>query len=122
MFRSMRQVELDSSAHRRWKARFPVVAGVLLSVGNPFFLIWWATVGAALVLRSARFGVGGLLAFVSVHWLCDFVWCYFLSALSFKGGRFFGHGFQKVVFVVCGVFLVSFGGKYLFEAVRVFFV
>lgn len=43
--------------------RSPVLAGVVLSLGSPYFLIWWATVGAALVIRSMAFGVVGLLFF-----------------------------------------------------------
>lgn len=96
----------------------PVVSGILLSIGNPYFLVWWATVGAALIMRSVRFGVMGFLAFALAHWLCDFAWDYFLSALSFKGGQFFGRRFQEVIFVACGVLLLFFGGKLILDGVR----
>jgi putative Mn2+ efflux pump MntP len=46
------------------------------------------------------------------------VWLWFLSAMSYKGGQFFGRTFQKVVFAVCGVVLVGFGMKFLVDAVR----
>ena len=114
MFRSIKRLEVGSSS----SSRSPVVAGVLLSLGNPYFLIWWATVGAMLISRSADFGMLGFLAFMLSHWLCDFVWCYFLSVLSFRGGRFFGMGFQKVIFAVCGVFLLYFGGRFIADAVK----
>ncbi|MFP3897193.1 MAG: LysE family transporter [Anaerolineales bacterium] len=91
----------------------PFVAGILLSAGNPYFLVWWVTVGAALILRSLRFGVQGMLAFGAVHWSCDLAWNYFLSALSYKGGQFFGRKFQKGLFVLCGVFLVFFGVRFV---------
>jgi len=117
MFRGMRRAEISSNQY----ARVPVIAGVLLSAGNPYFLIWWITVGATLVSRSIQFGPWGLLAFALSHWLCDLAGCYFLSALSFKGGRFFGKRFQEIVFAVSGVFLVFFGGKYIADAVKVLF-
>lgn len=94
----------------------PLIAGVLLSAGNPYFLLWWATVGVALIMQSTGFGLYGFLVFAIVHWLCDFVWLYFLSALSYKGGRFFGRRFQQVVFGVCGVLLLFFGGMFLVNA------
>jgi threonine/homoserine/homoserine lactone efflux protein len=97
-----------------------VVAGILLSLGNPYFLIWWATVGAALILRSVRFGILGFVTFALAHWLCDFLWSYFLSALSFKGGRFFGQKFQKIVFATSGIFLLFFSGKFILGAVKAF--
>ena len=116
MFRSRKRVKISSNKY----TRFPVVAGVLLSAGNPFFLIWWVTVGAALISRSAQFGIWGLVAFALIHWSCDFTWCYFLSALSFQGGQFFGKKFQEIVFAICGVCLLFFGGKFIADAVRAF--
>ena len=96
----------------------PLVAGILLSLGNPYFLIWWASVGATLILRAVAFGTLGFVVFALLHWLCDFLWSYFLSALSFQGGRFFGRTFQRVVFAVSGVLLVVFGAIYLIDAAR----
>jgi threonine/homoserine/homoserine lactone efflux protein len=112
MLRGLRRAELGSSK----TTRSPVLAGVLLSAGNPYFLIWWITVGAALIGRAGRFGGWGLLAFAGSHWMCDFVWSYLLSTLSFRGGRFFGARFQRAVFLASGVFLVFFGGKYIVDA------
>ena len=116
MLRSLRQglVEDAHSAHT------PLVAGILLSAGNPYFLVWWATVGAALIARSVRFGVGGFLAFALAHWGCDLVWDYALSALSFKGGQVFGARFQRGVFLVCGALLVLFGGRFVVDGALTF--
>jgi len=116
MFRSIKQVEVGLNKY----AYSPVIAGILLSLGNPYFFIWWITVGATFVLRSVSFGKVFFLIFALLHWSCDFFWCYFLSALSFKGGRFFGKRFQKAVFVVCGVVLLLFGGKFMVDAARSF--
>jgi threonine/homoserine/homoserine lactone efflux protein len=117
MLRSIKWAEVGSSTY----VRSPVIAGIFLSAGNPYFLIWWATVGASLILRSVSFGILGFLVFAFLHWLCDFLWCYFLSALSFKGGQFFGKRFQEILFVVCGAFLLFFGGKFIIDAARVLF-
>lgn len=99
----------------------PIVAGIALSAGNPYFLIWWATVGATLIMRSVGFGIIGFTTFAVLHWLCDFVWCYLLSALSFRGGRFFGGVFQRAVFVLCGTLLLFFSGKFIIDAMRMLF-
>jgi len=118
MFRSIAQREITS---RRYPYS-PIIAGVLLSAGNPYFLVWWATIGAALILHSFAFGVLGLTIFMLVHWFCDFVWLYFLSTLSFKGRQFFGKGFQKISFVICGIFLFLLSGKFIFDAVTMIFI
>ncbi len=98
--------------------RGPLAAGILLSLWNPYFLIWWATVGAALIVKAVGFGFIGFLVFALVHWTCDFLWYSFLSAVSFKGGHVFGAVFQRVVLAVCGTFLLFFGWKFLFDAAR----
>jgi len=30
---------------------------------NPYFFVWWATVGAALVVKAAAWGIAGLILF-----------------------------------------------------------
>lgn len=117
MFRSVRQVQVNS----RSNVHSPITAGIFLSLGNPYFLIWWATVGTALILRSGRFGTLAFFIFAFAHWSCDFLWCYFLSTVSFKGRQFLGLRFQKIVFTICGVVLLFFGVKFIRDAAQLFF-
>jgi len=114
MLRSLNEVTIGSSKD----ARSPILIGILLSAGNPYFLVWWATVGATLISNSLNFGWVGFSIFVPIHWLCDLIWLYFLSILSFRGGQFFGKKFQKILFATCGGFILLFGGKFIFDAVK----
>lgn len=98
--------------------RTPFVAGILLSAGNPYFLLWWATVGVALINKSIGFGFIGLIVFAFVHWLCDLAWLWFLSAVSWQGGKFFGKKFQEIVFGICSLVLFAFGGIFLYNAIH----
>ncbi len=98
--------------------RSPILAGALLSASNPYFLIWWATVGTSLILRSVAFGFMGFAAFAAAHWLCDLTWDTFLSAVSFQGGQFFGRRFQQVVFGISGGFLIFYSGKLFWDGAR----
>ncbi len=50
------------------------------------------------------------------HWLCDLVWLEVLSVAGFKGSEVFGRRAQTVVSAVCGVVLVGFGAKFLYDA------
>ena len=95
-----------------------VLAGMALSIGNPYFLLWWATVGAALTSRASRFGLLGFTAFAVVHWLCDMVWYYFLSIVVFKTGTFLGPRFHRTVTLTCGIVLVWFGVAFIIAAIR----
>ena len=92
-------------------------AGILLTGANPYFLVWWLTVGAALLLRADTFGWPGLLAFAVAHWLCDLVWFWFLSAAVHGGGRVFGPRFQQLVLAACGLFLLVMGVDFVVDSV-----
>jgi len=92
------------------------VAGSLLTASNPYFLLWWATVGASLIFRSVEFGILGLILMAVVHWSCDLAWFQFLSWLSFQGNRFFGKRVQMGVFVVCGLAMLYFGLYFIADA------
>jgi len=113
MLRSLKHIETGVMG----KADGPFAAGILLSLGNAYFLVWWATVGATLISKAVAFGLIGFLVFAVVHWSCDFIWFYILSAVSYKGGNLLGVKFQKAVFGICGVFLLIFGVKFIGDAV-----
>ena len=95
--------------------RGPVLTGILLSVGNPYFLLWWATVGLALASQAAELGILAFGLFAVLHWLCDLIWLEVLSWTTHRGSRIFGNRSQKVVMAVCGVALIFFGGMFLFN-------
>jgi len=95
----------------------PVVAGIVLSGGNPYFLLWWATVGLALATTATGLGIWAFALFAIVHWLCDFVWLQILSWASFKGTSLFGPRSQRIVLLICSVVLVGFGAFFIYKAV-----
>ncbi|MBE0634511.1 LysE family transporter [Candidatus Bipolaricaulota bacterium] len=117
MLRTFRHMEVKPQT----STRPPIMTGIVLSAANPYFLVWWATVGATLIVKSVGFGILGFALFAVAHWLCDFLWCYFLSAVSYHGRSVFGGTFQRVILVVSGVGLLFFSGKFLFDAVRPLF-
>ena len=96
----------------------PIIVGVVLSAGNPFFLIWWATVGLTLVTKAMELGVMALVLFGIIHWLCDLVWLEALSLASFRGGRLLGGRSRRIALAVCALVLLAFGVIYLYDAGR----
>lgn len=94
-----------------------LLAGILLTGANPYFILWWATVGAALVMNAALFGVVGVLVFSVVHWLCDLVWNTFVTVMVFKSRSFWTQKVQNVVLGFCFVVLVGFGVWFIVSAV-----
>lgn len=112
---SLRKVESKTS--KRPKSG-PVTAGIVLSGGNPYFLLWWATVGLALATTARSFGVWAFVVFALVHWLCDLAWLWALSWASFKGSVLLGPIVQRVVLVICSAALLVFGAFFVYRAAR----
>ena len=96
--------------------RSALVTGILLTIGNPYFLLWWATVGMALAAQASQLGILAFAAFALVHWLCDLVWLEVLSQASFRGARVFSEKTQSRVLAVCGAALLFFAGKFILDA------
>ena len=93
-------------------------AGILTSGLNPFFLLWWATIGSLLIMRFLDFGVTGLAMFIVVHWLCDLVWLSLVSITVYKTHSLWGKKFQEGLFIVCSLLLIGFGGWFLVSGIQ----
>jgi len=93
-------------------------AGILTSVFNPFFLLWWATIGSMLVMRFLDFGITGLVIFIIAHWLCDLVWLSLISILIYRTHTLWGLKFQEWAFIACSLLLVGFGGWFMISGIQ----
>jgi len=88
----------------------PLVAGIFLSAGNPYFLIWWATAGLALITTAKNnFGLWAFGLMALTHWSCDFAWLTTLSWASFKGSVLLGPKRQRIVLAVCAAAMLGIG-------------
>ena len=117
LLQGIKQAKVDSTNG----PNSPLMAGMILTLANPYFLLWMATIGSILIFKSYTFGLLGFVLFIIFHWSCDILWLYFLSALSFKGGQFFGKRLQQVLFAICGIFLLFFSAKFLYDAAKIIF-
>jgi len=95
----------------------PVLAGIVLTASNPYFLIWWATVGLALASEATKFGLYAFALFAIVHWLVDLIWVTALSFASFHGTTLLGSKSQKVILQICAAAMLVFGLFFLYNAV-----
>ena len=84
-------------------------AGIITTASNPYFILWWATVGASLTIMALEFGVVGIITFIMIHEACDLGWDWFVSNISNVGGKLWKEKFYRVIFVLCGTFLVLLG-------------
>jgi len=93
-------------------------AGILTSGFNPFFLLWWATIGSLLIMKFLDFGTTGLIVFILVHWSCDLIWLSFVSILIYRTKSLWSRKFQEGLFITCSLLLVGFGGWFMASGIQ----
>ncbi len=101
-------------------ARGTFATAVVMTAGNPYFLLWWATVGLTLTVQASNIGILAFALFAAIHWLCDLVWLEILSLASHHGSRVFSEKSQKITLALCGLALLIFAAKFLLDAIRKF--
>ncbi len=107
MFRSIPELEIKAGASSA-KTNNLYLSGILMSLANPYWIIWWATIGLGYVMISKSQGIAGVIFFFTGHILGDLVW---YSAISFavgKGRQFFSNRTYKILVGTCAFFLVGF--------------
>lgn len=91
-----------------------VLSGILMSLSNPYWIIWWMTIGMGYILYSFRLGLSGVAVFFGGHILADLAWYSFISAVVAGGRRFFTDRIYRALIAVCAVFLVVFAAYFAF--------
>jgi len=119
MIREVRTLRLDvngreaasgagGSDGRRAGLFRPVISGIVASISNPYWTIWWATIGLGYLLISQKLGIAGIALFFAGHILADAVWYLFIGfAVSAGRSRFTDRVYRWIV-GSCALFLFFF--------------
>lgn len=107
-----------ASAERSGAQMGPVVTGVLVSVSNPYWVLWWATVGVSYVALALRQGPLGLGSFYVGHILADLSW-YSLVAFVITAGRsLLSQPVYRGILLICGLFLIALSIYFIYSGIN----
>lgn len=86
----------------------PYVTGLALTALNPFFLLWWLTVGLVLVRAAGELGLayGYAIMYPSHVWM-DFAWLTALAAAGQSGRRALGRWYGALLVALAAVMLAA---------------
>jgi len=87
----------------------PVTAGIFISLSNPYWIIWWATIGLNYISFSRPHGAPGLVAFFTAHLGADLAWFSLVSAAVAYGRNFISDALYRGIIITCALALVGFG-------------
>jgi len=94
----------------------PLITGIVLSALNPFFIIWWLTIGLKLISDAMLiWAFSGILIVFFLHIWMDFVWLGGVSFLASKSSRILSNRSYKVLMIVLSLVLVYFGITFLID-------
>lgn len=107
MFRSLPRLTVQQEAVVEKKNNL-VLAGALMSLANPYWIIWWATIGLGYIMHAKQTGMQGIAFFYAGHIAGDLIWYTAISIAIARGKKLFTDKAYRNLIAICGTFLVAF--------------
>lgn len=101
----------EEEAEERF-SRNAFTIGIVTTLLNPAFHVWWITIGVFLVTQATEYGLVILLVFAAVHWLTDLGWGLAISFGIQKVKQFYASRAKEVIRYVCAAIILVFGGYF----------
>jgi threonine/homoserine/homoserine lactone efflux protein len=98
----------------------PVLHGAAVSLSNPYWTLWWATIGVKLASDALAIGWMGVVAFFIGHELADVVWYGLVIVGVSSGRRLLSDRLYRVIIGACAVFLLYLGIRFALDGLGVF--
>ncbi len=92
--------------------------GITASLSNPYWFVWWATVGSALMTKSLSHGFVGPVVFYFGHILSDLVWYTLVSFLIAAGKKLLAGKPYYILISLCALFLLYIGVTFIVDALK----
>jgi len=102
-------------------SRSSLALGLIFTGLNPFFIVWWLTVGGKIILDAVIFAslIGVLIMYAAHIWM-DYVWLTTIAHLARKGRNLLGSRTYRFILVAFGLALLYFGGTFVLAATHYF--
>ncbi len=116
-FQALRKVEVNSTEFpASWERRPGVILGMVFTGLNPFFIVWWLTVGSALISRAILLGtLGGVALMYAAHIWMDYAWLGGTATIA--GHRRFVLGkWFRLLLIIFGSAMAYFGIVFILSA------
>jgi threonine/homoserine/homoserine lactone efflux protein len=116
MFRSLPtlSVNADTAISKRKNL---LLTGAMMSIINPYWIIWWATIGIGYIVLSQKLGFWGIALFYCGHISGDMIWYVAISTAVGEGKKLFTDRIYRSLIAICGTFLVGFAFYLVFSGI-----
>jgi threonine/homoserine/homoserine lactone efflux protein len=121
LLKTGRRAELPMGASYNGSRRIssaPVLSGLVASSVNPYFYVWWATVGNVFTMKGFELaGLVGVATFLVSHWMSDLSWYTLVSWSVGQSRRYMTNRMYRMVLGTCGLFLLALGFFFIHGAI-----
>lgn len=98
----------------------PFLAGFSIGVSNPITLLWFLTVGGALIASHGRGGTGLFAVLFGVSFICGVLsWDTVVAGLAGYGRRWMGPGTLRALNITAGLVFFGFAFRLLWKLTQV---
>ena len=111
-------ISLEVSAESGKRRLGPIMTGGLVSISNPYWIIWWATIGLGYITSAWEYGIAGLAFFFTGHILADFVWYGAVAVAIARGKKVMSDRMYRGIIAVCGLFLVGLATTFIWSGIE----
>ena len=118
MIRQSSSIRFDAIMQGESKGGNLILLGIAGSLSNPYWIIWWATIGLGYLFAAIKTGIPGVISFFAGHIAADFAWYCLVSAAVARGRSIFSNTRYRRLILGCGIFLLFFGAWFLLEGIK----
>jgi threonine/homoserine/homoserine lactone efflux protein len=96
-----------------------LMLGLALTGLNPYFILWWLTIGSVLIVQALAFAaiVGVLIMYISHVWM-DYAYLTAIAHLGKRGKGLIGSRYYKLVLIGFGLILIYYGSTFILNVVK----
>jgi len=96
-----------------------LILGLALTGLNPYFILWWLTIGSVLIVQALAFAaiIGVLIMYISHVWM-DYAYLTAIAHLGKRGKNLIGSRYYKLVLIAFGLILIYYGSTFLLNVVK----
>jgi threonine/homoserine/homoserine lactone efflux protein len=98
----------------------PILAGILFTGFNPFFFLWWISVGVKLISDSLQL-LGyplGIVFLFFIHIWMDYAWLGMSSYFASRGIKIIGSHYHKFIIILLTLPLFYYGINFIVAGIR----
>ncbi len=92
--------------------------GLALTGLNPYFILWWLTIGSVLIVQALAFAaiIGVLIMYASHVWM-DYAYLTAIAHLGKRGRNVIGSRYYKLILIGFGLILIYYGATFVISVV-----